>query len=86
MSILRKAGSAGLLVAASAAAAVLCGGIASADGGGASPPIEYGSYGECMTAGNIMAQQGQLHGFHCETLRAAPAGVDPGGWRVIADY
>ncbi|MGH8916727.1 MAG: hypothetical protein ACRDZY_16840 [Acidimicrobiales bacterium] len=91
MSILRKAGSAGFLVAVSAAIAVSAGGVASADdggGGGAGPARYYSSYGDCMTAGNIAAQQGQLHGFHCSPVGGGggPTGSQPGQWQLVVDF
>ncbi|SEP29687.1 hypothetical protein [Amycolatopsis saalfeldensis] len=83
MSILRKAGAAGLLVAVSTAVAIAAAGTASA---GASPPRIYGSYGECMAAGNALAQQGEAHGFHCVDVGAAPVGVPSTQWKLIIDF
>ncbi|HEY2062481.1 MAG TPA: hypothetical protein VGH57_29195 [Amycolatopsis sp.] len=52
MSISRKAGATGLLVAVSTAVAIAAAGTANA---GAGPPQIYGSYGDCMAAGNTLA-------------------------------
>ncbi|MFF0146117.1 hypothetical protein ATK36_0621 [Amycolatopsis sulphurea] len=80
MTSLRTIRSAGLLVAASAAIAVSAAGTAAAD---ASPPRIYASYGACMSAGNILAQQGQAHVFACVPRGAAPAGAPPSEWELI---
>ncbi|GAB3957905.1 hypothetical protein GCM10029978_001560 [Actinoallomurus acanthiterrae] len=60
---------------AAAAAALSLSGAASAsastaDGGWS--PRWYSSYGECQYAGNVLAQQGKLHGFSCQPY--------DGGW------
>ena len=83
MSILRKAGATGLLVAVSTAVAIAAAGTANA---GASPPQIYGSYGDCMAAGNTLAQQGEAHGFHCEDVGAAPVGVPSSQWKLVIDF
>lgn len=50
------------------------------------PPQIYGSYGDCMAAGNTLAQQGEAHGFHCVDIGAAPVGVPSSQWKLVIDF
>lgn len=83
MNILRKVGAVGLLVATSAAITVSAAGSAGAD------PRYYNSYGDCMTAGNILAQQGRAHVFRCEPAGGQEGGGGPTGsqpyWALVIE-
>jgi hypothetical protein len=59
---------------------------AGAANAGAGPPQIYGSYGDCMAAGNTLAQQGEAHGFHCVDVGAGPVGTPSSQWKLIIDF